>query len=216
METKKFPASNVSREVRPWGRELEDRIRALEEAAGRTRQANDNANKTQDSSMELIARQIVQLNNASETQDAYLELGPYSTPNSQAPRTNYDVVTTTFTKPSWATRATVFATSTVTARGIKSSGSDFIEVYTRIDGVNSRNFSDSLHAPGIADVYSGATATGDLAFSAGQTAISAPFTRTTAVTASTVACSVRITKAGTGTGHGYSAAIGATVFWFAT
>ena len=218
METKKFPASNVSREVRPWGRELEDRIRALEEAAGRTRQANDNANKTQDSSMELIARQIVQLNNASETKDAYLYLAPATTPDSQGDRTDYDVVTATFTKPSWATRATVFVTATIEASGTVNSPSSFTAIYARVDGVNSRDFVSSLAAaPLESPVYSGGVATGDRAYAIySKVAATVPFTRTLTVAGDTLDCSVRISKPSTGAGATYSAAIGATVFWFAT
>jgi len=168
--------------------------------------------------MELIARQIVQLNNASETQDAFASLGPGGPPSSQTERTDYDVVTTTFTKPSWATRATVMVSATVQGSGTVNSPIGFTALYARIAGTNSRNFEPSFGtAPTESQVYSGGFATGERAYALSTPASgSLTFTRTLDISDSTLDCNVRISKPFTGAGAGYSAAIVATVFWFAT
>lgn len=55
---RRFPLSNLSRESGPWGREVEERITALESSAGRNGVDNLNANKGQNSTMEALSRQI--------------------------------------------------------------------------------------------------------------------------------------------------------------
>ena len=209
------PQPKIEPQSQPWARWVTNSVQTLVSGLSGLRQSVTRENSSTASNLARLQDAINRLNTASETKDGYAALSPGSTPSSQTARTDYDVVTIALTKPSWATRATVFVSATMTARGTVNSPSDFIEIYARISGVNSRNFADSLTAPVMSPVYSGGVATGDLAYSQGQTAISVPFTRTMDVSGSTLDCSVRISKAFTGAGHGYTAAIGATVFWFA-
>lgn len=58
---KRFINSGLSRETRPWGREVEDRITALERAASRSEASGLNANKAQNSSIDLVSKNIVDL-----------------------------------------------------------------------------------------------------------------------------------------------------------
>jgi len=51
----------LSRESRPWAREVEDRIRELERSAMRSDGSGLNANKAQNSSIDLVSRNIVDL-----------------------------------------------------------------------------------------------------------------------------------------------------------
>jgi hypothetical protein len=56
--TTTFKPSNLSRESTPWGREVEGRIQDLERAAARSDGNNLNANKSQNSSIDLVTKNI--------------------------------------------------------------------------------------------------------------------------------------------------------------
>jgi len=60
-QIRKFQNSSLSRESRPWGREVEERIKELERAAARGDSSDLNANKAQNSSIDLVSRNIVDL-----------------------------------------------------------------------------------------------------------------------------------------------------------
>jgi hypothetical protein len=57
----RFQESNLSRDTKPWGREVEDRIKALEKSASRTGASELNTNKAQNSSIDLVSKNIVDL-----------------------------------------------------------------------------------------------------------------------------------------------------------
>jgi len=68
MALKRFEKSNLSRDVRPWGREVETRVQDLERNSSRNEDDVDNANKAQNSSIELVSRSLVDLD--TRVQDA--------------------------------------------------------------------------------------------------------------------------------------------------
>ena len=211
-----IPESGLGPQNSQWRRWVETSITNMKRGLVAFKADIANSFKAISSSLELLTKQVAQLNTASDTKDAYLDLSPGSTPSSQTARTNYDVVSLAFTKPAWATRAVVFASVTVTASGTLNGPSDFTAIYARIAGVNSNNFSTSVKAPIESMVYSGGIPNGDMAYSNSPVVLNVPFTRTLAVPEATLDCSVRISKGFTGAGHAYATSIGATVFWFAT
>jgi hypothetical protein len=65
---RKFPDPALARDSRPWTREVEDRIAALEKTAARQSASDLNTNKAQNSSIDLVSRNIVDLD--ARVQDA--------------------------------------------------------------------------------------------------------------------------------------------------
>ena len=59
--TKDFPDPALARESRAWTREVEQRVKLLEAAASRTNASEINTNKAQNSSINLVSNQIVDL-----------------------------------------------------------------------------------------------------------------------------------------------------------
>ena len=162
-----------------------------------------------DAQAEIVAQQA-QLNTASESKSNTVTYTPGGSPDSQTARTNFDAASVTFTRPTWAGLCNVIAM--VTFFGGDSPTAGYTPtVYARIDGTNSPT-SQTAQIPAHSEIRLGGVPTGDEGFQTSGSTFVVPFARSFA-TSSDVTVSLRLTKAFSGAGSGFVAAVTASAFW---
>jgi len=163
---------------------------------------------------------VAQLNAASESKSSsqeFLDYGYTANDDSRRARSSYDSPTVSFTRPSWATHATVMTTAQVSTLGSRAAPSAFMSLYLRVEGSNSPNNAKYSQAPAQGLVYdseSDPTSSGRGYMDTYSTNL-IPYARSFATSASGITCGVRFSKATSGLGHQFYIAVAATVFWSA-
>jgi len=124
MALKKFEKSSVSREVRPWVREVESRIQNLERDSERNNNAGDNANKGQNSTMAQLSEQIRALP---------IPVGQYQIETGFGLSTTVFVQTTIYVPPG-KTKMTLTAIGNVAALDMTSGGAAVAQATIEVNG----------------------------------------------------------------------------------
>lgn len=110
-----FQKNNLPSDSQPWGRQVEDRIDALESLVASNEINNIARDKQLASSFANLSGTINQLNNNSDSKSTVIL---YAGGDPARPANgSLEVATVTFTKPSWATIATVVMSGNLSGYG---------------------------------------------------------------------------------------------------
>ena len=226
----RIPQPNLSPDSTPWARWAINEIADLRRGSERAAQANLNGAKAQNAALAQNAKQILELQTAQASlastvaqlnaaSDSKSISAVYTTNtltnNAQLKRSAHDASVVTFTRPTWATRATVMVTGQVAAWGSENGQSNFTALSVRIDGESSPDQSGNIQVPGTGEIRGGGVVTGDLPYIFTPSALFIPYARSFATSAASINCGIRFSKGYTGVGHGFFLSVAATVFWSA-
>jgi len=155
------------------------------------------------------------LNAASESKSTSALFVSGGANDAQPARSNFEASVVTFTRPSWATKATVMATGQVSATGTENGPSQFTALAVQIAGTSSPNQSANIKAPGTGEIRFAGSATDYIPYINTPSALVIPYARSFATSSSSINCGIMLTKNSTGIGHGFFLSVAATVFWSA-
>lgn len=138
---------NLPPEAMPWARDRDERLAKLEREMARRTNNEANTNASQNSSMNLLSKQVAALAVAIDSTIAP-SFNQNGTNNFDITTTSSTVETVTFTVPDGYTRAMVFATAE--GMGVNGTASgDYLYVQANVDGIAGGELY-SYAGPGIA------------------------------------------------------------------
>ena len=221
------PQSFLQSQSQPWSRSIEQRLADLERQDQLIAQETGNNFAQINSSITSLATRIVQLgttttqlgttitqlNNAAESKSASQLYTSASTPfNSQTARTDFDAALVSFTRPSWATGATVIAVATFAGSDSVTSGYN-ATFRCRINNVNNSAGGTVVTVPNVLEVRDAGVVTSLQAFATTPAPTVIVFTQTFTTNAASIAASCRITKALSGAASTFNVSVASTIFW---
>lgn len=198
-----FQKNNLPSDSQPWGRQVEDRIDALESLVSSSNINNAARDKQLAASMDNISNTINQINSNSESK---YSVSLYAGGDVERPLNGpIQVSTVSFTKPSWAKTATVIVSGNIGGSGTS------VDPLTGTMGLSIANVQATYYYGSTANVSKQVSSANGL-----WQDVSMFYSRTFNPGDGPFDVSVLFTKSVNGAAAAYQAYVNATVFWYAS